>query len=292
MAKKSSRKPDLAAPSGVPSPESTPSQRVAWLLDVMWGGNRSEMARAVGCSHSVLTKIAAGQQAPGRRLLAAVASHPKVNPAWLLAGEGEPLLAERQDTPAEGWPIPIAKQPLPGPPDQYRSLLAGENFPVAGAFYRSSRYWLEVQRSEPIVRSSLQRVEDGDLLLMETDKSWRKQVTLVDDHVCVVQISSDKGEDHKLGLVSYYSGDSEEPPHLSADFFERWVDESKLVERIVLDKYPGGKIEVRRDLVQQSGEKADGGGLRRVSQLELGKKTQLISIDDIVAVCVLMVRRC
>ena len=56
---RASHSPELAGA------KSSPAQRVIWLLEQVWNGNRSEMGRAIGCSHSVLTKIAAGQQAPG-----------------------------------------------------------------------------------------------------------------------------------------------------------------------------------------------------------------------------------
>jgi len=47
--------------------ESTTAERVMWLLDNVWGGNRSAMGDDVGCSHLVLVKIAAGQQGPARQ---------------------------------------------------------------------------------------------------------------------------------------------------------------------------------------------------------------------------------
>ena len=108
-----------------PGSQSTPSERVVWLLETVWEGNRSEMARAVGCSHVVLSKIANGHQEVGRQLLSAIASHSKVSPAWLLGGEGEPLLAESEATPSEGWPLPIAKQLLPGGPRRQSALAIG-----------------------------------------------------------------------------------------------------------------------------------------------------------------------
>ena len=82
----------------------------------------------------MLSKIATGEQSPGRRLLEAIASHPKVNPAWLLSGEGTPLLAEKPNVPTEGWPVKIASKLLPGPLDQHRRLLLDDTFPVAGIF--------------------------------------------------------------------------------------------------------------------------------------------------------------
>src|SRR5947209_10271760 len=81
-----------AADAPTPAPDwSTPSARVKWLLDSRFRGNRSAFAEAVGVSHTLIGKVAAGQ-APGRKLLTAIAQSLSVNPAWLLTGEGQPYL--------------------------------------------------------------------------------------------------------------------------------------------------------------------------------------------------------
>lgn len=289
MKRKAPNSKGLAAAHATPGPESTPSQRVRWLLDRVWEGNRSEMARAVGCSHSVLTKIAAEQQDPGRRLLTAIASHPKVNPGWLLSGQGEPLLAERPDAPPEGWPIPIAKQVLPGPPDLHRDLLSGEHFPVAGGFYRPTRYWLEIQRGDLVAKSDEVRIDAGDLLLMETDENWRRQIPMVDERLCVVRLDFKGKREDRLGLVSYYPGDESELPYLSVDYFESERDRSKLVREYVVREYPGGKIETFRRVLRQV--EGQGPTLTRVSNLQLGPITHNLDLGDISAVCLLAVRR-
>src|SRR5579871_395640 len=76
----------------------TPGGRVRWLLVNLWNNNRLSMSQAVGVSHAVIHKVASRKQEPGRRFLAAIAGHPKVNPAWLLTGDGTPLL-QPKDTP-------------------------------------------------------------------------------------------------------------------------------------------------------------------------------------------------
>ena len=189
-------------------PPSAAAERVAWLLDQVWDGNRSAMARDVGCSPSVLVKIAAGSQAPGRRLLTAISSHPKVNPAWLLAGKGEPLLAVSSETPEAGWPVPIARQPLPGAPGSDPERLSGESFPTAGAFYRPSRYWLELQPNSPILRIQYLSLQPRDLLLVETDNRQWTEMHLVHEQVCVVQ--GDQGS-LNLAFISHDEGDQDDP---------------------------------------------------------------------------------
>jgi hypothetical protein len=215
----------------------TTSERVTWLLDHVWDGNRSAMARDVGCSPSVLTKIAAGSQSPGRRLLTAISSHPKVNPSWLLAGKGEPLLADSLEVPAAGWPLPISSQALPGAPDAHHDILSGESFPTAGAFYRPSRYWLEVQPKEPLLRIRHLCLRPRDLLLVETDESWWTQAHIVHERICVVPAKKDNVE---LGFVTHYEGDSDDPAeYLSIDMPP---DTDQMERRVIVDWKSDGRL--------------------------------------------------
>ena len=288
MAKKKRKTARKKLPSEFPSVDSTPAERVTWLLEKIWDGNRSEMGRAVGCSHSVLTKIATGQQGPGARLLSDIASHPKVNPAWLLAGEGEPLLAERTDSPAEGWPIPVARQLLLGPPDENRSLLSGEFFPAAGAYYRPSRYWLEVQRADPIARDKTSKITEGDLLLMETDPAWRREHGMVEDRLCGVQMKKGKEIQATLGLivVEWPAPDG----FFGVQTFEKRIDPKDMIEETIVSRYPDGKLAVRRRLLRQvsvEGRKTT----RRLSNLLLAPNVVPIELAGIFAVCMMVVRR-
>ncbi len=154
--------PDLATLAG----------RIAWLLLHLFGGNLRRMAEAVGLSHSVLSKVIGGRQGAGRRTVEAIAAHPRVNPGWLLHGHGEPLLAARQDALAEGWPVPVSRVILPGPPASHPELLTGASFPLAGTFYRESRYWLQVADDDPIVAEPAEKIAAGDLLLLDADAGY------------------------------------------------------------------------------------------------------------------------
>ena len=125
------KKPRRKAKPVVATAESSAADRIAWLLNEVWSGNRSEMARAVHVTHSALAKIARGEQEPGRRLLQAVASDPRVNAAWLLSGVGDPLFDADQPSTGRDWPMQIALELLPGPVDELRDSLSDEMFPVA-----------------------------------------------------------------------------------------------------------------------------------------------------------------
>lgn len=181
MAKKKLPKKDLTPTGVVP-----PTERVTWLLEHVWGGNRSQMARDIGVSHSVLAKIASGTQSAGRRILGAIAAHPKVNPTWLLTGHGEPLLASSTAAPAEGWPLPISRQLLWLRPREQRDFFTGETFPVAGALYRETRYWLRVLPANSLVQHPFLSVRPYDLLLMETDPAFWATAEQIDQRICGV----------------------------------------------------------------------------------------------------------
>ena len=275
-----------------PGSRSSPSERVVWLLETVWEGNRSEMGRAVGCSHAVLSKIASGHQGVGRQLLTAIASHPKVSPAWLFGGEGEPLLAEREDAPSEGWPLPVAKQLLPGEPNDNRHLLSGESYPIAGAFYRPTRYWLEIQRGDPIVKEQSQRVHSGDLLLMETAQAWRNEHRLVDERLCAIYFVSEGSESQvRLGLVTFEPDTEDDAGYFVVDAFERSVDQSQLVREIVLREYPGARFEARLRLMHKVSKEGEPEQFAHVSNVCLGPNRKSLRLRDICAVCLMVVRR-
>lgn len=214
------------SPAPLPGRDSSTSDRVTWLLKNVWNDNRSAMARDVGVTHSVIIKVAAGQQNPGRRLIGAIASHPKVNPAWLLTGEGEPLLSENPAAPTEGWPVPIFNHLIVGSPGENRSLWRGESFPVPGSLYRQTRYWLRVLMTDPIVKQPHLGIRPGDLLLMETDPAWWKTEAMLDDHICSVKIGASTVA--QLGMVSFYSETDEEGERFIVEAFKKRPDPSKL----------------------------------------------------------------
>src|SRR5262245_13012337 len=66
-------------------------ERIRFLLSYRWKNHQRQMARELGISQGLISKVVNGQQGPGERLLAALAEGGGVNPRWLLHGEGEPL---------------------------------------------------------------------------------------------------------------------------------------------------------------------------------------------------------
>lgn len=280
MAKKSPAPKSDIRPGG----ESTPAERVAWLLEAVWNGNRSEMARAVGVTHTVLSKIATGKQNPGRRLLEAIATHPKVNPEWLLSGQGDPLLADRPDEPAQGWPVKIATQLLPGPVDQYRHLLSNDALPVAGAFYRPSRYWYRVHMHDPITNAIHCKVAARDLLLMETDpKFWQDHPERLDRHFCAVALPG-AGEP-RLGMLQW----DEETSGLEVNCFDETVAAEDRVSEFRIQIHPDGRYETRH-LEFRVDRTKTGKPLQHVRNMRIARQIKPVSLKDIVGVAAMLVR--
>ena len=201
---------------GPPGKDSSQAERVAWLLEALWGGNRSDMARDIGVTHSVLVKVAAGTQNPGRRLLEAISGHPKVNPVWLVSGEGEALLEPRTGS-TEGWPVPVSRQLLDGPLDQDRKLLTGDTYPVAGNHYRRTRYWLRIQSKEPVTKTPHTDIRPGDLILMETDPIYWQNPAVI--HACISAVRIVGHKSPRLGWLAWSDGGDGEERGLSFEAF-------------------------------------------------------------------------
>lgn len=216
--------------ANIPDHHSTPADRVTWLLKQVWSDNRSAMARDIGVTHSVLTKIASGTQAPGRQVLSKLAEHPKVNPTWLLTGSGEPLLV-KNDSPEEGWPLPIAAQALPGDMEKFRALLSGESFPVAGAFYRPSRYWLRVSVHEPLAKVPQAALNIDDLVLLETDPIFWNHGEMVDKRIVAVR-SCDKDRPPRLGLAAWRPKTSTNAACLTVNFANERMPSAETLDQV------------------------------------------------------------
>jgi hypothetical protein len=284
LAKKRRSKLDLA----LPGKGSTPSQRVVWLLNAVWNGNRSEMARAIGVGQSVISKIAGGEQSPGRRLLQAISEHPKVNPGWVLSGEGAPLLAESGQSAADGWPVRIATQLLPGPLDEHRSMLSDDSFFVAGAQYRPSRYFYRVGARDPIAAARRSHIAEGDLLLLDSDREAWNERDRCDGHICVVTLPGRTNPE--LASIEWRLENYPEPAFLDAVTFDEPIPKDELVEQFTILKYPDGKLDARRQLLRQTAQKQARGGLRAVRDFEETAFLKPIATKDILALCVLVIR--
>jgi hypothetical protein len=166
----------------------TPAGRIERLLRLLWAGNQRKMAEDLAVSQATISKVVRGERAPGSKLLDAIANHPAVNRHWVHEGQGEPLRAEHHETPADECLVPVARVILPGPPSNNVGLLAGSRVPIAAFYFAPSRYLLEVQADDAVVRVPELKIAAGDLLLMETDGAvWRGNVRVLNNRLCAVR---------------------------------------------------------------------------------------------------------
>lgn len=176
------------------------AKRVVHLLNALWDGNRAAMGRELNLSHGVVNQVCYGRHAPGRKFLNALAAHPKVNPEWLLRGEGQPLKAQmEQPSTAVAGSLPVLDYILPGPPADHPAYVIGTMQILSPDRVRSSRYLLRVQPHFPIMDDSQEKVAAGDLLLVETESIWINHLPVLSGRLVTIDIGADGMEDLQLG---------------------------------------------------------------------------------------------
>lgn len=161
--------------------------RFEHLLQHAWGGRQREMAADLGVSQGLISKVARGEQAPGPKLVEALAALPRVNETWLYTGKGEPLVPPPNPPKVQDYDLPVARRLLPGPVGRHSELLTDDRYPVAASLHSESCYWYEVQAGDLILDEVAQKVEVGDLLLMQTDPLMCRDRLEVLGKRCVVR---------------------------------------------------------------------------------------------------------
>src|SRR3984957_1385211 len=78
------------ARSAAERPFTPAQQRVNELLQRLFAGNESAMAKALGCSQAAISHIVHGHRGVGSRILRSIAALPGVSPDWALLGVGAP----------------------------------------------------------------------------------------------------------------------------------------------------------------------------------------------------------
>lgn len=269
-----------------PSAESTPGQRIAWLLHSVWGQNRSKMAADIGVTPSVLTKVATGRQNPGARLLDAIASYKRINPSWLLKGQGAPLLEEREGL-SDVWPVPISQRLLPGPVDDYRDMLNGTSFPVEKSFFSPSRYWYRIPGSDPAVQAHKSKILAGDMLLIETDRKWWADWEDRLNRMCVIR--GTRPNDVRLVQVLCLGG-NEDPASLQAfDYASDEIVKNKSREFRIFE-HPDGQVSFSHQYVNRRPSPATGARVKGQAAPEKRGVQFEISPTVVVGACIMLVR--
>lgn len=179
----------------------TPSGRVGWYLRKLWLGSQTKMARDTGLSQAAISKVVLGRRNPGRQFLLAVAGHPLVNGAWLLSGVGEPLLQSGGESGAGELMLPLVTRLLPGPVDQLRDRLSEAFVPVLRGDFAATRYWYRISHDDQVD----DRLIAGDILLVETDRSWLRRPERLKDVWCAVVPAPEAKP--RLGWVDKYKAE-------------------------------------------------------------------------------------
>jgi hypothetical protein len=165
----------------------TPTDRFRTVIKNVFGGSQTVMARSLGCSPSMISRVVAGEKEPGPRLLMALASFPGISRRWALTGQGEPLSSLGPEPVAGDAMLPIARQLVPGHLEAYREFLTDACLPVLRRDYSRSRYWLVVDNDDHAERGLL----PGDAILVESDGSWLSKPLLLRGKWCVLLPNTD-----------------------------------------------------------------------------------------------------
>ena len=268
---------------------SAAQRRIVWVLENLYEGRRSAMAKGTGVSLTGIIKVVTGQQDAGRQLLEKVATNRGINPTWLLTGEGAPL---------RGAALPVAVACLPGLPEACRDHFIGESVPEVAELYSPTRYWLKLDATEWAVQppktllssdtefAAETKLAAGDLLLMECDMDRFPTMEGLHGRWCAVRRPGRGATEIQLARLEYTPEDGPgEPAGLHAQTHRRIPLQ---VQRLVLDEYPGGEVKVHRSKFIPN-ERPEGSHAR--TELVLPPHPKPVEYTDIVAVCVLVVRR-
>jgi hypothetical protein len=208
---------------GIREEVSTPNDRVRWILAAFFGGNKSKMARSLGLSHTLVNKVVADEQEPGRRFVAAAIEKLGINPGWMLSGAGEPICGTRQEVPTDGWPVPVSSALLPGPLADNRHLLTDAVQLVPGVLFDETAYVFDLPPTHPLVVDTLHRMQPHDRILLYTDPTrWRRNIGVLDGKYCGVLRKSLLHPHHDLGKVSCRRDGTGKLTALVAGFATTW----------------------------------------------------------------------
>jgi hypothetical protein len=239
-------------------------------------------------SHTLINKVVNGQP-PGRKLLTAITDKLRVEPTWLLTGQGQPF----KDAAAAGGRagIPIFRVPPPGPALEHLDLVTGGWFDLSAQLAAGSQYWLKLTRDQPILREQARGLLVDDLLLMETDCSRFPRAGLLHNELCVVRFS-DGDPLLKLAAISFNREPEMESGYLTADPFDLMPDPRTLIREEVYRHYPDGRVSHHKNSLQARESK----GKKRprpapLNELQLAPMLPRIDYTDIVAVWLEILRR-
>jgi transcriptional regulator with XRE-family HTH domain len=186
------RKRAPAAAGG--APDSAVGRRVADVLQRLFAGNQSAMAKAIGVSHAAISQIVHGKRQPGPRVLQAIAGLPGVSPDWAILGKGAAPAVPVQRDPNKCF-LPVVASldfALSAEPTRTRT---SRGLQVAASEYSPSRIVFQVPQRHVCILRSGGRLKPGDFLIFETDRGlWLSKPQHLGKRLCLIAVQDDKGQ--------------------------------------------------------------------------------------------------
>ena len=194
--------------------------RLKNVVNLKFAGSTIPLVTATGVSQPTWSRVLMGQQAPSWKLLAALIDQ-GVNIEWVLTGRGYPFLEDAVGHRAGEDKFLVAKAILPGPPDEHREQLFGLDLHVDDLTRSRSRYWLQIQDQDPVVREASISIRAGDLLQMESDPSyWLTNLQrLRNAEIGAFRIQMDQGQLLALGQIEVVFNSPDQPVTVNANIF-------------------------------------------------------------------------
>jgi transcriptional regulator with XRE-family HTH domain len=141
--------------------------RFDWILKREFGNSITTMARALGVSHTTLSRTLNKGQMPSGEMLVALARLHRVNLEWLLSDGSHEQLERAQSFQF----VPIVSALLPGPLERHPALVTPLGMPISSPYRLESPYLFRVSDDSAIARSG-EKIAPGDYLLIETGETW------------------------------------------------------------------------------------------------------------------------
>ncbi len=227
------------------------------------------MARAIGLTNMVITRIASDQRKAGPVLMRKIVERLGVDAEWLLRGSGQPF----HDEDVSGL-RPVYKAP---PKTRQASRPKGQGVYInLSEQLTNTQYWLmvvgELRRQFPYANSR-------DVILMESDPTRFPAIEMLFNHLCVVR-RKPLDEEVQIGVVTHYSRDAEDPERIDFKTLEQLSQPT--FDEYVITHIPGELPEV----VHQKMVRDPRSGVRKKLGYDqrLHGRTTTISEGEIIAV--------
>lgn len=172
------------------------AQKIVELIETIGGGSQRKFAAMTGCSQSVLSRVANGQQEPGRELIERIAK---------LAGvDGKSLLDSRDQAThhdlTDDFLVPIVTSLLRSAPEP--NQLSASTLAVSRAIYRPTLYAVPARACEPACSDPAERLRPDDLIVVESSTTrFRQNLMMLNGKLCAVIVNEEETETITLRRV-------------------------------------------------------------------------------------------